>query len=196
MRQLKSVTRRGVGRLSLGAVMALALAGCATAPRQAFDLATVSGPARVGHAGGPALGVREPLATPPTGGDRIVVREVDGSVAILPEVQWTARLTRLLQDRLVESLQRAGVSASPVSVGTRSLATDVRRFEIDIARNVAVVEIAARLVDVNTGAAQAAQSFTAEAPAPDHTGAAAALALTQAGGDALSRIAGWARGRL
>lgn len=166
------------------------------APRQAFDLVGASGPARISRAGGPGLGVRQPLATPPTSSDRIVVRDVDGGVAILPEVQWTAPLPRLLQDRLVESLQRAGISASPVSIGAQALATDIRRFEIDVARNLAVVEIAVRIIDLNTGAARAAQSFSAEAPAADHTGAPAALALTQASEDALSRIATWTRGRL
>jgi cholesterol transport system auxiliary component len=197
MRQSESFTQRGAGRLWLAALMiAAALAGCAQGPRQTFDLAGAAGGLRVVRAGGPALGVREPVATPPTSSDRIVVRESDGSVAILPDAQWTARLPRLLQDRLVESLQRVGVSASAVSIGARALATDVRRFEIDVARNVAVVEIAVRLIDVNTGAALAAQSFTAEAPAVDHTGATAVFALTQAAGEALSHVAAWARGRV
>jgi cholesterol transport system auxiliary component len=179
----------------LCALVALALTGCA-GQRQAFDLAGGAGPARVDRAGGQALGVREPLATPPTSSDRVVVREVDGSVAILPDAQWTARLPRLLQDRLIQALQRVGVSASPVSVSPRTLAIDVCRFEIDVARNMAVVEITARLVDANTGAAHATQSFSAEIPAPDRTGAPAVLALTQAADDAMARIAVWARGRL
>lgn len=195
MRHMK-VRARWTALLAICACMAVVLAGCAQTPRQAFDLAGAAGATRAHGAGGAALGVREPLATPPTSTDRIVVREGDGGVAILPDVQWTARLPRLLQDRLVESLQRVGISASPVSIGSRALATDVRRFEIDIARNVAVVEIAARIIDVNTGAAHAAQSFSAEAPAADHTGAPAALALKQAASEALSRIAAWTRGRL
>jgi len=190
------MARGGARRLALGALMAVALAGCAQGPRQAFDLVGAAGPMRIARAGGAALGVREPAATPPTSGDRVVVRAVDGSVAILPEVQWTARLPRLLQDRLVESLQRVGVSASAVSIGSLELATDVRRFEIDVARNVAVVDIAVRLVDVSTGQARAAQAFQAEVPAPEHTGAPAVMALTQAADEALSRIAAWARGRL
>jgi cholesterol transport system auxiliary component len=195
MRRVRSLARWRAWPLGLCALVALALAGCAQ--RQAFDLAGAgAGPARIDRAGGQALGVREPLATPPTSSDRIVVREGDGSVAILPDVQWTARLPRLLQDRLVQSLQRLGVSASPVSVSPRTLATDVRRFEIDVARSTAVVEISARLVDANTGAAHASQMFTAEIPAPAHTGAPAVLALTQAADEAMARIAVWARSRL
>lgn len=196
MRRMRVGAFCGAKRLALVAVAAAALSGCAQASRQAFDLAGAADSMRFVRAGGPALGVREPLATPPTSSDRIVVRDVDGSVAVLPGVQWTGRLPRLLQDRLVQSLQRAGVAASPVSIGAKALTTDVRRFEIDVARNVAVVEIAARIIDMNTGAGRAAQNFVAETPVADHIGAPAALALTQSAGDALSRIAAWARGSL
>lgn len=196
MRRMRVGAFRSSKLLALVAVMAFALTGCAQPSRQAFDLAGALDPVRAARAGGPALAVREPLATPPTSSERIVVRDVDGSVAVLPDVQWTTRLPRLLQDRLVQSLQRVGISASPVSFGAEALATDVRRFEIDVARSVAVVEIAARIIDVNTGASRASQNFVAETPVADRTGPPAALALTQAAGDAMSRIGAWARGRL
>jgi len=175
---------------------ATAAAGCAQPPGQIFDLSGARVPTRAAAPVGAVLSVREPSAVPPTSSNRIVVREADGAVAVLPDVGWSEPLPRLLRSRIIESLQKAGVPAARVGGGGRALATDIRRFEIDIARNVAVVEIAARIVDENSAAARAAQSFTAETPAPEHTGAPAARALTEAAGQALARIGAWARGRL
>jgi len=179
--------------------VALALAGCAQPVRQTFDLAgVVSGGARAAtFRAGAALAVREPAAVAPTSSDRVVVRDVDDSVSVLPGVQWSERLPRLFRDRLTEAMQSAGVSAAQISLGAKiALATDIRRFEIDVAHNVAVVEIEARIVDESGGAARAAQVFTAEAPAPDHTGAAAVHALEEASATTLARIVHWARARM
>ncbi|MCC3245347.1 ABC-type transport auxiliary lipoprotein family protein [Methylocystis sp. WRRC1] len=190
-------TARGgaVGALIL---FALALAGCAQPPRQTFDLAGAVSAARAAPLrSGPALIVREPAAVQPTGSDRVVVRDVDGSVSVLPGVQWSERLPRLFQNRLIEAMQRAGVPAGQISLGaTAALATDIRRFEIDVARSIAVVEIEARLVSESNGATRAAQLFTAEAPAPEHTGAPAVHALGEASATVAARIAAWARGRM
>ncbi len=173
----------------------LSLLGCAQPNRETFDLAGAALVARASAKTGPALAVREPTAAAPTSGDRIVVRDLDGSVSILPGVQWSERLTRLLQTRMIELLQNAGIAAAKLS-GNMALATDIVRFEIDVARDVAVVEINARLLDERDGASRAAQRFTVESPSPDHTGAPATLALADAARTALARIAVWARGRL
>jgi cholesterol transport system auxiliary component len=198
MRMSEKARRAGPWRLLAFLCLLLASleAGCAMAPRQAFDLAAAAGTLPRAERGGPSLVVREPTAAPPTSSARIVVRDADGSVFILPGVEWTGPLPPLLRDRMVEALQRAGVAAAAYSLAGTALSTDIRRFEIDVARNVAVVELSVRLVDANTGAARAAQSFVAEAPAPDHTGAAAVMALTEAAGQALSKLAVWARGKV
>ena len=197
-------TRRAPGPVSRVAARAtalflvLALAACAQAPRETFDLSGTSGAGRVIAArGGAALSVSEPTAVAPTSSDRVVVRDADGSVAVLPGVQWSEGLPRLFRDRLIEALQRAGVSAARINVAAnRSLATDVRRFEIDVARDRAVVEIAVRIVDDASGSTRAAKAFTAEWPAPTHTGAPAVHALGDAAAEAAARIAAWTRAQL
>lgn len=188
-------TRRLAARFLCCAAAALLLHGCARPARETFDL--IGLPRAHAAAGGPALSVREPSAVAPTSTDRVVVREPDASVSVLPGVQWSERLPDLLQNRMIGALQRAGVSAARISPGAnRTLTTDVRRFEIDVARNVAVVEIAAQILDDATGKARAAQTFAAETPAPEHTGAPAVHALADAAAQALTRMAAWARSRL
>jgi cholesterol transport system auxiliary component len=176
--------------------LALAGAGCAQPPGQIFDLAGAAAPTRISQQAGGALSVREPVAVAPTTTNRIVVRDVDDSVSVLPGVEWSEPLPRLLRGRMIESLQKSGVPAARISLSGRALATDIRRFEINVARNAAVVEIYARIVDETSGATRAAQSVTVEVPAPDHTGAPAALALTEAAAQALARVATWARRQL
>lgn len=190
--------KRAVIRLARTAVFCTGLlaAGCARPVGQVFDLASATAPTRVSAQGGAALSVKEPVGVAPTNTNRIVVRDVDDSVSILPSVEWSEPLPRLLRERMIESLQKAGVAASRISLSGRALAVDIRRFEIDVARNVAVVELYARMIDETSGATRAAQSVTTEAPAPAHTGAPAALALTEAAAQALARVAGWARRQL
>lgn len=196
MAEGRDCTRRGVWRALVPAAVSLSLAACAQAPRETFDLASLS-PSRAASSGGAAISVRQPTAVEPTSGDRVVVRDIDGSVSVLPGVQWSERLPALVQNRLIGALQRAGVPAGRIVLGAnRALATDIRRFEIDVARNVAAVEIEASIVDETTGATRASRRVRAEAPAPEHTGAPAVHALAEAAKEALSRLAAWARSRV
>lgn len=193
-----SAARHDIARALRFSFCALALAGCAQQPRETFDLATPPALSRNSLArGGAALSVPEPTAVAPTNSDRVVVRATDGSIAVLPGVQWSERLPSLLQVRLIEALQRAGLSAGRFNVAaTHSLAIDVRRFEIDIASSKAVIEVDARIVNERSGAASAANVFFVESPAPENTGAPAVYALSAASADATAQIAAWARGRL
>ena len=145
---------------------------------------------------GAALVVRTPEAIAPTGGDRVVIRAADGAVAVLPDAQWSDLLPNLLRRRLVDALQNAGIAAGDTGACPTALLTDIRRFEIDAGRNVAAVDISVRLIDVATGASKGGEAFVIETSAPDHYGAPAIAALSDAAGQASARIANWARHRL
>lgn len=177
------------------ALLAPFVAACASAPRETFDLTADAGAVRGGALrGGPAVYVPEPAAVAPTSSDRIVVRAADDSVAVLPGVQWSDPLPRLFQRRLIEALQRCGLSASS-NIGAQTLRTDVRRFEIDVARDLAVIEVSVELVD-GGGRARAARIFVEEGPAPDHVGSQAARALSDAAARVALHIGQWTRARL
>ena len=180
------------------ALALLGLAGCAGFERQSFDLS--GDPARPAQGRalrqGAALIVKTPEAVSPTASDRVVVRAADGSVAVLPDAQWSDLLPNLLRHRLIDALQSAGIAAGDSGDSPLALLTDIRRFEIDAAQNVARAEIAARLVDTVSGGVRAGEVFIIETPAPDHYGAPAVAALSTAAGQASGRIARWARARL
>lgn len=176
----------------------LGLAGCAGFERQSFDLSGAPAHAPRERALRQSVGlfVRTPEAVAPTAGDRVVVRAADGSVAVLPDVQWSDLLPNLLRHRLIDALQSAGVAAGDSGASPLALLTDIRRFEIDAAQNLARAEIAVRLVDTASGGVRAGEVFVIETPAPEHYGAPAVAALSTAATQASGRIAAWARARL
>jgi cholesterol transport system auxiliary component len=108
-------------------------------------------------------------------------------------VQWSDPLPRLFQRRLIEALQQCGLSASSNIGAQTRLQTDVRRFEIDVARNFAVIEVSVELVDGGGGRARAARIFVEEGPAPEHVGSQAARALSDAASRVALRIGQWTR---
>ncbi len=190
-------TQRNAARTTTLALLALFVAACATAPRETFDLTADRAALRsVALRSGPAVFVPEPAAVAPTSSDRIVVRAADDSVAVLPGVQWSDPLPRLFQRRLIEALQQCGLSASSNIGAPSKLQTDVLRFEIDIARDVAVIEVSVELVDGGGGRARAARIFVEEGPAPEHVGSQAARALSDAASRVALRIGQWTRARL
>jgi cholesterol transport system auxiliary component len=192
-----AATRRKVVQATAIASLAFLASACAQAPRETFDLTSETGALRsVALRSGPAVFVPEPAAIAPTSSDRIVVRAGDDSVAVLPGVQWSESMPRLFQRRLIEALQQCGLSASSNFGAQTMLQTDVRRFEIDLARNLAVIEVSVQLVDSGGGRAKAAQIFVEETPAPGHIGSPAARALGEAAARIALRIGRWTRARL
>ncbi|MBM3561924.1 MAG: ABC transporter protein [Alphaproteobacteria bacterium] len=189
-------TQREATRTTALALLTLFVAACASAPRETFDLTADTGALRsIALRGGPPIYVPEPAAVAPTSSDRIVVRAAGDSVAVLPGVQWSDPLPRLFQRRLIEALQRCGLSASSNIGAQTKLGTDVRRFEIDIARNLAVIEVSVELVD-GGGQARSARIFVEEGPAPEHVGSQAARSLSDAAARIALRIGQWTKARL
>ncbi len=177
------------------AAVILALAGCSAAPRETFDLSGASsGAASRLSARAGAVAVAEPVALQPLASDRLVIRGVAGDLAVLSDAQWADRLPRLVEARLIARLGAGGVDATfPGAVAAYQLTSELRRFEIDASRQIAVVEIAARLSSDRNGAKRGAAVFVGEAPAPRTLGPDAALALDTALNQALDRLVAWTR---
>jgi cholesterol transport system auxiliary component len=195
--EASKTTQRKAARATAIALLAFLVTACAQATRETFDLTSETGALRgVALRSSPPIFVPEPVAVAPTSSDRIVVRAADDSVAVLPGVQWSERLPRLFQRRLIEGMQRYGLSAS-AGMGARiRLQSDVRRFEIDIARDLAVIEVSVELIDESNGRARAARIFVEEAPASEHIGSQAARALSDAAAQVALRIAQWTGARM
>jgi len=179
---------------------ALLLASCGASPLATFDLSapTTSGVKQRSSRG--VLVIPEPSAQSPADGDRIVVRTGASAVAVVKGAQWTERLPRLLQSRLIQTFENARLLRSVSRPGDgvapdHALVWDVRRFEMDATTGQAVVDLSVKVLDPS-GQVQAAQIFTAQAPGDATQGETASAALDAASNNVLRQIVVWASARI
>ncbi len=163
--------------------VALPLAGCGAGPSQTYDLTALPQGQAVRAPRGQLI-IYEPVASAPADTDRIIVRPLGEGVATLKDVQWREPLPRLVQTRLVQSFENRKLVAfvgRPNSrlVARYALNSEIRRFEMDVARGEAAVEIAVKLIDEASGRILAGEVFSAAVPAQASADQ-APLALDQA----------------
>jgi cholesterol transport system auxiliary component len=185
------MTRRGV----LAGTAAFAVSACGGGPATVtYDLTAVrAGLRRAGS--GSTIIVAEPSTIFALDSERIVVRSAGGEITYLPRAQWSDRLPRLVQARLIQSFENAGRAAvgRPTDrlTGTSQLLIDIRSFEVREASRDAFVEVAAKLVSNGSGRIANARLFGANAPVAAIDGAGATQALDQALASVITQIVGW-----
>jgi cholesterol transport system auxiliary component len=199
--------RRRGRRLAVFAALAagLALSGCTSLltggkPPATYDLTAPSRLPRSGGASG-IMVVAEPVAVAVIDSQRIVVKPGSGVVTYLPDSQWSDRLPKLVQARIIEAYENSNRLRSVGRPGDRltvdhQLVSELRSFEIDAARNEAVVELTAKLVNDRSGKIVAASVFTARRPVagPLDGSGAGPRALDAALGEVLTRLVAWGGG--
>jgi cholesterol transport system auxiliary component len=162
-----------------------------------FDL-TAPQPAHTETASRGQLVVSEPSALSILDSDRIVVRSAGDQVAHLANAQWSDRLPKLLQSRLVEALENAGRARAVGTPDDRfsadyQLVTELRAFEISvISVPVAQVEISAKVVSDRGGKIVASRVFRASVPARSSAGPDAVAALDEAFHQVVTALVQWA----
>jgi cholesterol transport system auxiliary component len=197
-----AVDRRILCRLALALPLA-ALAGCGGGPPPTtFDLSA----ARAERAGRVAAGravlvVSEPATILAYDSERLVVRTRDNVVTYLGGVQWSDKLPRLLQNRLIQSLENLGRLRSVGRPGDRLVADyvlvgDIRLFEVQENTREAVVELALKLVTERNGNIAAAEVFTARVPVASIDPAGATAGLDAALTAVFRQAARWVGGRV
>ena len=143
----------GPVRIAAAVALALAIGGCAAVglgakPPPTFDLTAANAFPRHGGGGRGQLLVSEPTVLAILDSERIVVRPAKGELGYLSGAQWSDRLPKLIQARIVQSFENASrlraVGRPADRIATDFvLITEVRAFEISAADGTAVVEIAA-----------------------------------------------------
>ncbi len=146
-------------------LLLVALGGCGGAAPLTFDLAALPAGGR-SVAAGRAIVVSEPVGIQPFEADRIIVRESAGSLSFLGGGQWADRLPRLIQTRIIQSLENSGRLRSVSRPGDKvaadyQLISEIRAFDIQTATGEAVVDLSLKLVADGTGRVAAARIFTA-----------------------------------
>ena len=172
------------------------LGGCAGgATPLTFDLAALPAGGR-SIASGRAIVVSEPVGIQPFEADRIIVREGGGSLSFLGGGQWADRLPRLIQTRIIQSLENSGRLRSVSRPGDKvtadyQLISEIRAFDIQTATGEAVVDLSLKLVADGTGRVAAARIFTARVPVQKVDAGSGAQALDQALVTVLGDIVRW-----
>lgn len=190
-------SRRTSVALSLAALsLATVLTGCGggSAPLT-FDLAALPGNARSGLSAR-ALTVVEPVGLQPLEADRLIVREPGGSLSFLGGGQWADRLPRLIQTRIIQSLENSGRLGSVTRPGDKVtsdylLVSEIREFDIASSTREAVVDMSAKIVADGSGKVVAARVFKARVPIPTVDAQNAAIGLDAALGQVLVDLVRW-----
>jgi cholesterol transport system auxiliary component len=184
-------------RMAAAAVAALSLGACASAPEAPiYDLTAAKPPPMRPF---PAqIQIAQPVATLDLDSERILVR--DGlNLSLLPGGRWPQQLSSLFRARLVETFQNAGLARSLAGDGARAdyeLDLDIRAFELDAATNQVDVDVAARIIEVNSGRVADVEIFTARTPVASTDAAAVAAALDQTSATVMTRIVRFVAKRL
>ena len=188
------------------ACVGLLLSGCALAslgqtepPSRTFDLAGTGFTGTPGKRGGLQLVVSEPLAVRALAGDRILVKASATEISYFGGAVWGDQLPKLLQARLIETIQSGGRFQAVGDSRDRidadlELASDIRRFEMTVEGKSATahVELFLKLIDRRTGRLVASNGFAAEAAAASQTPEDGVSALNAAMQALLPRITAWA----
>ena len=187
---------RSLAALALTATLSGFLAGCGSGAAPAtFDLAALPATGR-SLGGGRSVVVAEPVTLQPLEGDRIIVKDAAGAVSFLGGGQWSDRLPRLIQARIVQTFENTGRLRSVSRPGDRigadyTLISEIRAFEVAAGSGEAVVEISAKLVGDASNKVAAARIFQARVPVTAVDAANAARGLDQALSGVLGQMARW-----
>lgn len=193
--------KAGRSTLLLTAV-ALALSGCTSLfvrtppPLDTYELTAPAVAGRSGPSHRQIL-IAEPSALKSFDGQNIVIKPSPASVEFLKGAQWSDRLPRIVQARLVETYQRAGGFIGVGKPG-QGLAIDyqviveIRSFDIKIGGgDRAEVELFVSLLNDRNGQVRASHVFTASAPVSGSGNGAYTAALDRAFGEAATDIVKW-----
>lgn len=177
-------------------LVALTLAGCGTAKNDTYDLsAAVSG-------NGPAakrsqILVPEPTALQALNSEQIVIRVSSSEIQYLARSQWSDKLPRMVQSKLVEAYENSGKLGGVGKPGQGlaidyQVVTDIRSFEIDNSNgSQAVVEISAKILNDRNGTVRAQKVFRAAVPAGGGAAEGLVKALDRAFSSVTAEIVDW-----
>jgi cholesterol transport system auxiliary component len=140
--------------------------------------------------------VTEPQVIQTYDTERVVVRDGGGVLSYLPEAQWSDRLPRLIQTRLLQSFEDSqfpniGRPTDQLQAEV-ALAMDVRAFELDVSTGNAVVTMSARMIDDVNRRIISNRSFTGSVPLTSLNAAPAIAALDGALAQVIDQMMVWA----
>ncbi|MCZ8350026.1 MAG: ABC-type transport auxiliary lipoprotein family protein [Rhizobium sp.] len=196
---LQARFRRWMSATLLVPALAVGLVACGSkAVNDTFDLtASVSEVTTTASARNRQLLVADPSALKALDSEQILVRVSGAEIRYLSQSQWSDRLTRVVQSKLVEAFENTGRLGGVGKPGQGlaidfQLITDVRAFEVAAeGGDRGVVEISAKLLNDRNGTVKAQRVFRAEVPSAGTDNAAYVEALDRAFARVTGDIVAW-----
>lgn len=199
MKSIVLTSKLSASRIALAAVISLLLAGCGTkASNDTFSLtSTPIIASKTGVAKGRQILVPEPTALKALDSEQVVVRLSNSEIQYLSNSQWSDKLPRLVQAKLVQAFENTGKLGGVGKPGEGlaidyQVQTSIRSFEVTTGANSSgTVEIFAKLVNDRNGSVHAQQVFRATVPVAAAGNANYVQALDQAFAQVTSDIVAW-----
>jgi len=190
--------RANASRLAAVSATALLLVGCGggAAKNDTFDLSAVpaiDGPSSTSR----QILIPEPSALKALNSEQIVIRLTGSEIQYLAASQWSDRLPRMYQQKLVEAFENTGKVGGVGKPGEGlaidyQIISDIRSFEISTGgADTAIVEIAVKIVNDRNGSVRAQQVFRATANVSGAGNPAFIKALDTASSKVTADIVGW-----
>ncbi len=140
------------------------------------------------------LVVAEPTALRALESDKVVVKLSNGQINYLDGAQWSDSLPKLLQARVIETLERSHLFRAVTRTGSGidpdyQLLVDIRNFEIVTGTpSNAFIALSVRLVPTTSGRSVVQHVFEARVPVETVDAASGTAALNQALSNVLSEM--------
>lgn len=199
---LVGVRVAGAWRSALIFVLAAGLAGCGTkAVNDTYSLSAT--PLVEGRAStGKQILVPEPTALKALDSDQVVIRLSGSELQFLSKAQWSDRLPKLVQSKLVQAFEDTGKIGGVGKPGQGlaidyQLITEIRAFEISTeGADTAVVEIFAKILNDRNGTVRVQKAFRATASVKGAGNPAFIKAMDQAFASVSAEIVSWTLGSI
>lgn len=179
---------------------ALLLAGCTTkANNDTYDLALALTPIAdaPSSARNRQILVPEPTALKSLNSEQVLVRVSPSEIQYLADSQWSDRLPRMVQSKLVEAFENTGKLGGVGQPGQGlaidyQVVADIRAFEIDTSgAKAANVEISVKILNDRNGSVRAQRVFSARVPVSGEDNAKFVTAINRAFAKVGAEIVDW-----
>ncbi|MDZ7601731.1 MAG: ABC-type transport auxiliary lipoprotein family protein [Hoeflea sp.] len=146
--------------------------------------------------------IGEPAALKALDSEQIVIRPSPSSIEYLANSQWSDRLPKIVQDKLVQAFENSGRVGGVGRPGDGlaidfNIITSIRAFEIKAdAGEQAVVEISAKILNDRNGVVVASQVFRATTPVSGSGNAAYVQSLDRAFEEVVRELVSWTLSRI
>ena len=127
----------------------------------------------------------------------IVVRPGGAEITYYGDAQWSDRLPKVVQDKLIQTFENSGRIRSVAKPGDGvvvdyKVTVSIRNFElVDVAGGQALVALSVKIINDRNGRVRASRLFEATHPAQITKPAAGILALDQASDEVFKDILKW-----